>query len=150
MRIALAILVVVLGVGSLVTPVIGQAPQGKKAAPASNPAASYVQLQQPRVFAYAELVTLGTVDTISGRLGDKLHAITTTPFLSNQAYYRGARPYRPVVSQLGPSLRLVSWNIERGLELDAIRLLFANTEAFLKQAQGNEAKVDIAQMRQYI
>lgn len=147
MKTALAILVVLLGVPGLV---IGQTGPVKKTAPASNAAASYVRLQQPELFTYAELVTLGTADTISGRLGDKLHAIATTPFLSNQAYYRGARPHRPVLSQLGPSLRVVAWNIERGLELDAIKLLFANTEAFLKQAQGNEAKVDIAQMRQDI
>ena len=150
MKTALAILVVVLGVPTLVTPLIGQAAQVKKTVPASSAAASYVRLQQPELFTYAELVTLGTADTISGRLGDRLHAITTTPFLSNQAYYRGARPHRPVLSQLGPSLRVVTWNIERGLELDAIKLLFANTETFLKQAQGNEAKVDIAQMRQDI
>ena len=150
LKIAVAILVVVLGVPNLVTPLIGQAAQATKTVPASNAAASYVRLQQPELFTYPELVTLGTADTVSGRLGDKLHAITTTPFLSNQAYYRGARPHRPVLSQLGPSLRLVTWNIERGLELDAIKLLFANTEVFLKQAQRNEAKVDIAQMRQDI
>ena len=150
MKAALAILVVALGVPHLVTPVTGQAARVKKTVPASNAGASYVRLQQPELITYPELVTLGTADTVSGRLGDKLHAITTTPFLSNQAYYRGARPHRPVLSQLGPSLRVVTWNIERGLELDAIKLLFANTEAFLKQAQANEAKVDIAQMRQDI
>ena len=44
----------------------------------------------------------------------------------------------------------MTWNIERGLELDGITLLFANTEDFLRQAERNEAKVDIAQMRQDI
>ena len=101
MKIALTILVVVLGVPNLVTPVIGQAPQGKTTVPASNAAASYVRLQQPEMFTYEELVTLGTTDTVSGALGDKLHTITTTPFVSNEAYYRGATPHRPVLKPTG-------------------------------------------------
>jgi endonuclease/exonuclease/phosphatase family metal-dependent hydrolase len=44
----------------------------------------------------------------------------------------------------------VAWNIERGLQLDGIKRLFVNTEEFLRQAVRNEAKVDVAQMRQDI
>lgn len=99
---------------------------------------------------YDELVALGTSNKVSAGLGDKLHAITTTPFLSNEAFYHGAKPHRPTLTQLGSSLRLVTWNIERGLELDGIKLLFANTEEFLRQAESNEKKVDIVQMRQDI
>jgi hypothetical protein len=41
----------------------------------------------------------------------------------------------------------VEWNIERGLELDGIKLLFANTEEFLRRARRNGKKADITQMR---
>jgi endonuclease/exonuclease/phosphatase family metal-dependent hydrolase len=99
---------------------------------------------------YDDLVALGTGKKFSDGLGDRLHDITTTPFLSNEAYYRGAKPHRPKLSQLGSSLRLVTWNIEQGLELDEIKLLFAHTEEFLRQAKRNEQKADIAQMRQDI
>lgn len=128
---------------SRVTPRVGETPA---AAIGGGP----VRLQQPELFTYQELVTLGTTDNVSGKLGDKLRAITTTPFLSNEAYYRGARPHRPVLNQVGRSLRLVTWNIERGLELGGIELLFTKTEEFLRQAKRNEATVDIAQMRQDI
>jgi hypothetical protein len=130
--------------------VIRHARQGKTTGPVSNETAGYVRLQQPTLFTYQELVTLGTSDKVSGTLGDKLLAITTTPFLSNEAYYRGAQPHRPVLNQLGRSLRVVTWNIERGLRLDGIKLLFTNTEEFLKQAERKDDKVDIAQTRQDI
>jgi endonuclease/exonuclease/phosphatase family metal-dependent hydrolase len=111
---------------------------------------TYVRLQQPETLSYEELLVLGTTDTLSGTVGDRLHALTTTPFISNEAYYRGATPHRPILTQLGRSLRLVAWNIERGLELDGIKLLFTNADEFLRQADRKDGKVDLAEIRQAI
>ena len=144
------ILVAVLITASLVTLYVTHGRKGKETISPSKDTGRYVRLQQPRMLTYDELVALGTSNKVSGGLGDKLHAITTTPFLSNEAYYHGAKPHRPKLTQLGSSLRLLTWNIERGLELDGIKLLFANTEEFLRQAERNEKKADIAQMRQDI
>lgn len=119
-------------------------------APVATKADTYLRLQQPEMFSYEELLALGTTHNLSGTVGDKLHTLTTTPFISNEAYYRGATPHRPVLKQLGRSLRVVTWNIERGLELDGIKLLFANTDEFLKRAERKETKVDLVQMRQDI
>ena len=44
----------------------------------------------------------------------------------------------------------MTWNIERGLELDGIILLFTNPEEFLAQARRNRPDADIAQMRRDI
>jgi len=144
------ILVAVVMAAGLVTLYVTQGRKGKEPTPLSKDTGIYVRLQQPAMLTYDELVALGTSAKASGELGDKLHAITTTPFLSNEAYYHGAKPHRPKLDQLGSSLRLVTWNIERGLELDGIKLLFANTAEFLRQAERNEQKADIAQMRQDI
>jgi endonuclease/exonuclease/phosphatase family metal-dependent hydrolase len=141
------ILVVVLIAASLITFYVTKSRKVKETIPVP---ATYVRSQQPSMFTYDELVALGTDDKFSDALRDKLHSITTTPFLSNEAFYNGAKPHRPKPAQLGSSLRLVEWNIERGLELDGIKLLFTNTEEFLRQAKRNEKKVDIAQMRQDI
>ena len=159
-RISMAtILAAVLIAGGLVTLYVTQGRRGKEtipasasteAIPASQDAGKYVRRQQPTMFSYDELVALGTSKKISAELADKLHAITTTPFLSNEAYYQGAQPHRPKLAQLGSSLRVVAWNIERGLQLDGIKLLFTNTEEFLRQADRNEQEVDGAQMRQDI
>jgi endonuclease/exonuclease/phosphatase family metal-dependent hydrolase len=147
-RIMVAVLVLALGVCGSVSPVMSRSRQDGKAVPTPKTVASYPRLRQPKMLTYQELVALGTTDAVGGRLRDRLEAITTTPFISNEAYYRGARPHRPDVSQLGTSLRLVAWNIERGLELDGIKRLFANTEAFLQEAARQEANVDVGQLRQ--
>ena len=41
---------------------------------------------------YEELVALSEDTEFEPELSEKLRAITTTPFISNEAYYRGARP----------------------------------------------------------
>jgi endonuclease/exonuclease/phosphatase family metal-dependent hydrolase len=148
-----AILAAVLITASLVTLYVTLGRKAKETISPISPAKDterYVRLQQPGMLTYDELVALGTIDKVNRGLGDKLHTIITTPFLSNEAYYHGAKPHRPKVPQLGSSLRLLTWNIERGLELDGIKLLFANTEEFLRQAGQNDKKADIAQMRQDI
>ena len=105
------VLVAVLVTAGLVTLYVTYGRWGKSAIPLATETGGYPRLQQPEMFTYDELVTLGTVDKVSGELGDKLHAITTTAFLSNEAYYGGAKPHRPELKQLGSSLRLVTWNI---------------------------------------
>jgi endonuclease/exonuclease/phosphatase family metal-dependent hydrolase len=149
-RSTIKILVAVLVAAGIVALYFTQSRKGKETISSLKGTESYVRLRQPEMLTYDELVALGTSDQVSGELGDKLHAITTTPFISNEAYYDGAKPHRPDLKQLGSSLRFVTWNIERGLELDGIKLLFANTEEFLSQAERKDEKVDIAQMRQDI
>src|SRR4051812_22158281 len=48
----------------------------------------YIRTQQPQMLTYEELVSLGKSRKVSTDLESKVHAITTTPFLSNEAYYR--------------------------------------------------------------
>jgi endonuclease/exonuclease/phosphatase family metal-dependent hydrolase len=109
------------------------------AAPSQDTQESYARYQEPALFSYDELVALGENDEPDERLAEKLAALRTTPFLSNEAHYRGAKPHRPEPEGLGPSLRVVMWNIERGFTLDQLKLLFTDTKAFLKdQAQSGE------------
>src|SRR3972149_464579 len=81
------ILIVFLIAAGLVTLYITQSRKIKETIP---PTEIYVRLQQPRMLTYDELVVLGTSNQFSDELRDKLHSITTTPFLSNEAYYSGA------------------------------------------------------------
>jgi hypothetical protein len=80
---------------------------------------------------------LGEQEEIDERLNDKLQGLLTTPFVSNEAYYRGAKPRPLVLPKLGPSLRVVFWNIERGLNTDLIKLALTDTEAFLQSVPPN-------------
>ncbi|MCP5117721.1 MAG: hypothetical protein GY953_43415, partial [bacterium] len=110
----------------------------------------YVRYQEPEMFSYDELVTLYTEDKLSRELRGKLGDLTTTPFINNEAHYRGAKPHRPDIEQLGPSLRVVMWNIERGIRLDVVKLLFTDKEKFLKSIRTDGEPVDAAKLFEQI
>ena len=97
----------------------------------------YVLRTGPPVFSYPELVKLSEAADPPAALAGRLKTLLTTPFVSNEAFYRNARPHRPVIRGLGPSLRVVQWNIERGLELDHVKLAFADSRAFLAKAESS-------------
>jgi len=104
-------------------------------------AQDYVRYSAPEFFAYEELVALSEDKELDSILAEKLERITTTPFLSNEAYYRGAEPHYPEVGCLGRSMNVAFWNVERGGHLDELRLLFTDKEEFLRLA-GAEATDD--------
>ncbi len=103
-------------------------------------AQQYTRYSAPEMFSYQELLTLSQDQEFEPDLSEKLRRITTTPFLSNEAYYRGAKPNRPDIENLGSSLRLVFWNIERGIRLDEIKLLFTDREGFLEEVKKTREK----------
>ena len=105
----------------------------------NGPKADYVRSSQPPLLTYQELVTLGEQETVDPALANKLNTLLTTPFINNEAYFAGTKPLRPELKGLGPSLRLVEWNIERGVELDDIKLLLTNKQAFIAKVHSEAA-----------
>ncbi len=105
-------------------------------------AEEYARYSAPEMFTYKELVALSEDKEFEPALAEKLKHITTIPFLSNEAYYRGARPRQLEIEGLGPSLRVVFWNIERGIRLDEIKLLFTNKEGFVEKAVESHQKAE--------
>jgi endonuclease/exonuclease/phosphatase family metal-dependent hydrolase len=99
-----------------------------------------VRDSKPELFTYDELVQLSLDQEMSPALAEKLRVVTTTPFINNDAYYRGARPQALEVQGLGPSLRVALWNIERGLELDDIKLFLTDKEHFMKKVEEERAE----------
>ena len=74
---------------------------------------------------YAELTTLYEGASFSQSLENKLNRLLTTPFVDNS--HAGADTLRLSRSpQLGEFLRVVHWNIERGLEYEAIEAAFGS------------------------
>lgn len=90
------------------------------------------QQPAPELLSHEELVRLYEQETPPAELQDKLRRLLTTPFVSNAASARGVRPLLPVAPKLGKFLRVVQWNIERGLEYDAIKSAFTDAAAFAK------------------
>src|SRR5215831_887979 len=91
-------------------------------------AQDYVRNSEPKLFSYDELVQLSLPQEMRPDLAEKLRLLTTTPFINNEAYLDGARPRALDVAGLGPSLRVAFWNIERGLELDYIKLFLTDKD----------------------
>jgi endonuclease/exonuclease/phosphatase family metal-dependent hydrolase len=98
-------------------------------------AQDYARDSEPKLFSYDELVQLSLDQEMSPELAEKLRLITTTPFINNEAYLSGARSHPLEVPKLGPSLRVAFWNIERGLELDYIKLFLADKDAFMAKVE---------------
>jgi endonuclease/exonuclease/phosphatase family metal-dependent hydrolase len=109
---------------------------------------AYTRSSQPPLLSYQELVTLGKEETVNPALAAKVQTLLTTPFVNNEAYLSGTKPLRPEVKGMGPSLRLVEWNIERGVELADIKLAMTDKQAFLakvhSEAAGNKDKAKIS------
>jgi hypothetical protein len=94
-----------------------------------------VRDSEPTLFTYDELVQLSIDQPLTAELAEKLHTLTTTPFINNEAYFAGARPRPLDVKGLGPTLRIACWNIERGLELDDIQLFLTDRDRFMAKVE---------------
>jgi endonuclease/exonuclease/phosphatase family metal-dependent hydrolase len=103
-------------------------------------AQDYAHDSEPALLSYDELVQLSLDQPLTPVLQEKLRVVTTTPFINNEAYFHGARPRPLVLPTLGPSLRVASWNIERGLELDDIQLFLTDPDAFMAQVAAERKK----------
>jgi endonuclease/exonuclease/phosphatase family metal-dependent hydrolase len=90
----------------------------------------FVRFSKPEPLTFDQLVDLEKNEPPSPALAEKLEHVLATPFLSNEAYFNGAKPKRPSSPQLGIFLRAIYWNIERGIQFDAIRIALSEPENF--------------------
>lgn len=83
----------------------------------------------PELFTYGELTTLYEQDNIPAPLQSKLNRLLTMPFINNSnsqvAPVQLARTPR-----LGEFLRVAFWNIERGLEYEAVEATLGDEASF--------------------
>src|SRR5581483_744139 len=86
----------------------------------------------PPLLNYDDLVELVTKDTIEPALKAKLDELVHTPFISNEF---ANTPILPVSYKLGKVVRVAEWNIERGLQLDDIKLALSSPDEYLKKVQ---------------
>src|ERR1700751_3210015 len=91
----------------------------------------------PELLTWDEIIELYKQEGPPPALNDKLHRLLTTPFLRNTASDSGHKPLKP-----GKILRAAQWNIERGLEYDAIRLAFTDSKRFNGFMEEKGSKVD--------
>ncbi|MCA1625080.1 MAG: endonuclease/exonuclease/phosphatase family protein [Acidobacteria bacterium] len=92
-------------------------------------------------FTYAELTTLYEQETLPKPIEAKLNQLLTIPFIDNS--HASATPLRFSQStQLGDFLRVAHWNIECGLEYDAIEAVFGSEEQLAAMLDKDEFPLD--------
>jgi endonuclease/exonuclease/phosphatase family metal-dependent hydrolase len=111
------------------------------------------QAADPPLLTFDEIQQLYQFDDPPEPLRDKLRTLLTTPFVHNSASDAGALPLKPTDALIGKMLRVTQWNIERGLEFDAVRFAFSDPKKFnaLMEDKGSKAgEEDRAKIREQI
>jgi endonuclease/exonuclease/phosphatase family metal-dependent hydrolase len=90
------------------------------------------RLSKPELLTFDELVQLEKKDDPQPKLAARLNQLLHTPFISNEASLSGAKPNRPSSETLGPFIRATMWNIERGIQLDGIKIALTEPDKFGK------------------
>jgi endonuclease/exonuclease/phosphatase family metal-dependent hydrolase len=108
------------------------------------------QPSNPALLSFNELVELYENENPSPALTSKLDRLLTTPFVSNSVGTRAPRSIKTTSGTTGPYLRLATWNIERGLEFDAVRAALANDQRFFRRlpAESRNSKFNLASILQ--
>ena len=91
----------------------------------------------PDYFAFSELRQLSSETKLEPALQKKLGEVLNTPLVGDYASAAGVQPARPTVQPLGPVLRALFWNIERGQKFDLVRLALSDPEGFAVEAAKN-------------
>jgi endonuclease/exonuclease/phosphatase family metal-dependent hydrolase len=103
----------------------------------------FVRFSKPETLTFDELVQLEQTEEPEAKLAARMDKLLHTPFLSNESYLGGAKPSRPSSESLGPLIRAICWNIERGIQLDAIKTALVEPEKFdqvIAQKKDSKAK----------
>ena len=98
--------------------------------PSRSAGDDFVRFSKPEFLSFDELVEAEQKDPLPPELAKKLETLVTTPIVSNEAYYEGAKPKHPASPELGPYLRAILWNIERGIQFDPIRIALSEPDKF--------------------
>ena len=81
-------------------------------------------VRQPAFLSYADVQALYQNDVPAEGLRGRLDRLLATPVVNNAAADAGKGPRKPRLLPLGRGLRVAQWNIERGVEFDALRAAF--------------------------
>jgi len=98
------------------------------------------QPADPELLTYDEIIQLYQDENPPAPLQEKLNKLLTTPFVRNFASESGVTPLKPEQPQIGKILRVAQWNIERGLEFDAVRFAFSDPRQFNALMEDKESK----------
>jgi endonuclease/exonuclease/phosphatase family metal-dependent hydrolase len=112
-------------------PIFAQSPSANSRL-SSPPQSSDIRSEQtgPALLTYNEIIQLYQQADPPEPLREKLQQLLNTPFASNWASASGIRPLKPSDPRIGKFLRVAEWNIERGLEFEAVEAAFTDPRKF--------------------
>ncbi len=87
----------------------------------------------PPLLSFADLNRLYEDENPPDELQRRLTQLLNTPFVANAASARGIKPLKPNSQTMGRFIRVATWNIERGLEFDAVRAAFTHDQKFFRR-----------------
>lgn len=90
---------------------------------------AFAHTSAPEFFTYSELTELYENELLPQSLKEKLDHLLTTPFIDN-SFVGPADNALSKSQKLGEFLRVAHWNIQRGLENEAIEAIFESRERF--------------------
>ena len=94
-----------------------------------NAANAFIKYYEPEFLTFKELESLYYNPSPEGYLKEKLHKFFRDPIISNEAYYHGNKPHRPIDPLIGPCIRVASWNIEKSMNVkDAVKVFKSEYE----------------------
>lgn len=94
----------------------------------------------PGLFSYPELKSLYEQEILPESLEDKLNILLTTPFVDNSRAAKTSFSFSRS-PRIGEFLRVAQWNIERGLEYEAIEAAFTDEARFAALLDAEEFPV---------
>ncbi|MBI4395020.1 MAG: endonuclease/exonuclease/phosphatase family protein [Candidatus Omnitrophica bacterium] len=99
---------------------------------------NFVRYSAPEFLTFDELVSLSKDPNPTGPLAEKLKKLWTTPIISNEAYLSGTRAPTRVHPQLGPYVRMATWNIEKSFEIDRAITVFTDGAGYRNMIDPNK------------
>ena len=98
---------------------------------ASLPTAQPAVPSAADLLTYNELVKLYEQPVPPEELRIKVQKLLTTPFVNNEQSASGTVSRKPESAAIGHSLRIAQWNIERGIEYDALETVLTDPLKFV-------------------
>lgn len=103
-------------------------------------AANFPKRQEIQFPTYEEMRQLSVDPYGDEKLNKKLFQFFRTPAINNEAYYAGVKPYAPVSRQIGPFLRVATWNIEKSIEVPRVIEMWKNSDWITAEINHEEVK----------
>lgn len=100
----------------------------------------FITYSAPVTLAFDELLEISKSSAPPVSLLSKLDALLTSPIISNEAYY--AAPEPSAIERPGRFIRVGQWNIERGSQLDDIKLALENPEEFISRIKHKSDSIE--------